>query len=87
MSIYLYSGTPGSGKSLHAANDIRLALNRKNRPVLGNFELSQVAPVKSRDNYVYIPNEVLNISWASSITRYIQSSRKALPPVSQYSIA
>ena len=59
MSIYLYSGTPGSGKSLHAANDIRLALNRKNRPVLGNFELSQVAPVKSRDNYLYIPNEVL----------------------------
>ena len=60
MSIYLYSGTPGSGKSLHAASDIRLALNRANtRPVLGNFELAQNAPVKHPEFFRYYPNHEL----------------------------
>lgn len=60
MSIYLYSGTPGSGKSLHAASDIRFSLNRANtRPVLGNFELAPDAPVKHPEFYRYYPNSEL----------------------------
>lgn len=42
MSIVLYTGTPGSGKSLHAAADCREALNKLrgvDRPVIANFEV------------------------------------------------
>lgn len=37
--IYLYSGTPGSGKSYHAMVNIRQQLKRK-RPVLTNFPVN-----------------------------------------------
>lgn len=55
--IYLYSGVPGSGKSLHAANDIRWAL-RHGRDVVANFALSPDAPVTDleRKRYHYHPN-------------------------------
>lgn len=60
MSIILYSGRPGSGKSIHAASDIRYALNRANtRPVIGNFELASDAPVKHPELYRYVPNQEL----------------------------
>lgn len=56
--IEVYSGTPGSGKSLHAANEIRFQLSRPSpRPVLANFELASSAPVKRRDLFAYVPNE------------------------------
>lgn len=56
--IYLYSGTPGSGKSLHMANEIRFNLNRKNpKPIISNFELAPDAPVKHPEFYHYVPNE------------------------------
>lgn len=59
MTIYLYSGTPGTGKSLHAANDVRFALNRRMRPVIGNFEIDADAPVRHPENYRYVPNSEL----------------------------
>lgn len=60
MSIYLYSGTPGSGKSLHAANLIRFQLSRRTpRPVLGNFKLSDDAPVRNPQFFWYYPNSEL----------------------------
>ena len=37
--IYLYSGTPGSGKSLHQAIDIYYHL-KYNRPVIANFDIN-----------------------------------------------
>lgn len=40
MSLTIYSGTPGSGKTLHAVSEIRDALNKPrgaDRPVLANF--------------------------------------------------
>lgn len=42
MSITIYSGTPGSGKTLHAVADIRDNLNRRRgpRPVLANFDVN-----------------------------------------------
>ena len=56
MTIYLYSGTPGSGKSLHAASDIRFALNRRHpRPVVGNFAINTEV-VRHPDMYSYVPN-------------------------------
>lgn len=38
--IYLYSGTPGSGKSLHTARDILDALKVKKLPVIANFDIN-----------------------------------------------
>lgn len=56
--IEVYSGTPGSGKSLHAANEVRFQLNRRTpRPVLANFELAADAPVKRRDFFRFVRNE------------------------------
>lgn len=38
MTIYLFTGTPGSGKSLHQAMNIHWALKMK-KPVIANFEI------------------------------------------------
>ena len=60
MSIHIYTGTPGSGKSLHAAQRIRFELTRKYpRPVIANFPLGDSAPVtdEQRRYYTYLPNE------------------------------
>lgn len=59
--IFAYTGVPGSGKSLHAANDVRWALNH-DRPVIANFDLAPDAPVKSRDMFRYVPNEEITPS-------------------------
>ena len=37
--IYLYTGTPGSGKSLHLAEAIYKSL-RRGQPVIANFEIN-----------------------------------------------
>lgn len=61
MTIYLYSGTPGSGKSLHAASDCRSELNRRNpRPIIANFPLADDARVTHRDLFRYVPNDAIN---------------------------
>lgn len=57
MTIYLYSGTPGSGKSLHAARDIRDYLRCKRLPVIGNFTINP--DTKGAERYTYRPNNVL----------------------------
>ena len=56
--MYLYSGTPGSGKSLHVARDIRDCLLWKKRPVICNFDVNP----KLRNYkmlFRYVPNNDL----------------------------
>lgn len=55
MTMYLYSGTPGSGKSLHAARDIRDYLRYKRLPVIGNFAINP--DTKGYEHYAYMPND------------------------------
>ena len=50
--IYLYTGTPGSGKSYHAAEVVDRALRRK-IPVIANFEVN-LDPKKHKGEYIYI---------------------------------
>lgn len=50
--IYLYTGTPGSGKSYHAAEVIDRAL-RRNIPVIANFEINRNEK-KHKGDYVMI---------------------------------
>lgn len=47
--IILYSGTPGSGKSLHSARTIYYCLKR-NKPVITNFDLS-FEHIKHKERY------------------------------------
>lgn len=56
MTIYLYSGTPGTGKSLDAARECRFQLNRANpRPVIGNFPINGEV-VRHPEMFHYWPN-------------------------------
>ena len=60
--IYLYSGTPGSGKSLHQASDIYWWLHN-GHPCICNFEIN-LDKIKIRDRkklgeFYYISNDLL----------------------------
>lgn len=54
--IRLYSGTPGSGKSLHNARDV-INRSRFGRPVIGNFPCDLSRYPKA--NYLFVPNHEL----------------------------
>lgn len=56
--IYLYSGTPGSGKSLHMARVIYYTLVR-NKPVICNFEINRKY-LKHKEKFEYVDNSGLN---------------------------
>lgn len=55
--IRLYSGTPGSGKSLHNAKDV-INRSRFGKPVIGNFPCDLKKYPKAK--YTYVPNHLLN---------------------------
>lgn len=55
--ITLYSGTPGSGKSLHATRDIRDALKYKRQYVIANYDM--VIADDCEQNFTYCPNDLL----------------------------
>ena len=58
--IYLYSGTPGSGKSLHSIKDIVFKLKRGGN-VIANFPVAvnKIKSKKSAGNFVYKDNKEL----------------------------
>lgn len=61
--IKLFSGTPGSGKSLHTAEKIYYAL-RAGRPVIANFDINQdfvMGRRKKHFDFVYTPNDQLSV--------------------------
>lgn len=57
--IDLYSGTPGSGKSLHAAQRIYTALTIQRRPVVCNFDINLDAIKRLRGTFCYVDNTAL----------------------------
>lgn len=70
--IYLYSGNPGSGKSLHAVSDM-LKYDKKAWPIVSNFDLNR-AVVRNPDRLVVTPNERLTPDF---LERYAVSYWKA----------
>lgn len=56
--IYLYSGTPGSGKSLHCARTVYYSLFR-GEPVICNFRIN-TAKVKHAEQFHYMDNADLD---------------------------
>lgn len=73
--ISLYSGTPGSGKSLHCAYDIYWAL-RFGKLVIANFDIN-VSKIKNcKGKFIYIPNHELTVDKLISISREHFSGKK-----------
>ena len=59
MAIVLYSGTPGSGKSLHLAREIYDYCGlRKDRLVIANFQVD-TTKLKKPDRFMYMDNQDL----------------------------
>lgn len=57
--IYLYSGTPGSGKSLHIAKDMLRWLNM-GKPVIANFDVNLKCCRRRDPRFHYVPNADLS---------------------------
>ena len=73
--ISLYSGTPGSGKSLHTASVIKAWL-RMGRPVICNFEIN-TAMVRHPDQFYYVPNHKLDAKFLENFAlKYWQITKK-----------
>lgn len=56
--IYLYSGTPGSGKSLHQAKEIYQWL-RRGRCCIANFDIDISKIKRCKGNFIYLDNDYL----------------------------
>lgn len=52
--LYLFTGTPGSGKSLHVARLIHDTLRYKKLPVIANFDINE--KTKGYERFAYCPN-------------------------------
>lgn len=70
--IFLYSGTPGSGKSLHAVSDM-LRHNDRGWPVISNFEVNHVS-VKNPDRMMWTDNDALSSSMLEQYAAYYWQS-------------
>lgn len=65
--IYLFTGTPGSGKSLHVAEMVYYKVKWKH-PVLCNFEVNKGLFKDSR-SFRYVPNESLTPEYLTEYAR------------------
>lgn len=54
MTIYLYTGTPGSGKSLHCARFIENKIRYQKKPVIANFRINP--ETKGFQNFTFVDN-------------------------------
>jgi len=63
--IYFYSGTPGSGKSLHVAKDIYIKLFTKKQNVIANFDINREIynKKKKKGKFEYVANDELTPSF------------------------
>lgn len=68
MTVYLYSGTPGSGKSYHATADIRDKVVYKRNPVVCNYDLSHDMP-RYDELFHYLPNDAIDPDWLVQFSR------------------
>ena len=72
--ICLYSGTPGSGKSLHTASNIkaRLALNK---PVICNFPID-LEKVRHPEMFSYVDNKTLSPAYLADYAQAYFDGKK-----------
>ena len=67
--ISLYSGTPGSGKSLHLASRLLNWMRYKNAPIIGNFPCNFDCIRSPRGSYLYIDNSELTVERLINFSR------------------
>lgn len=66
--IWLYSGTPGSGKSYHSVYDIFTKIRKKDKnKVIANFTLE--VPFQFKNNFIYMDNSDITIEFLQSYAR------------------
>lgn len=75
--ICLYSGTPGSGKSLHVARDIRDYLRVRRKPVIANFDVNPDVRNYAR-LFSYLPNDRLSPALLYDFARDYWKGRKVV---------
>lgn len=63
--IYIYTGTPGSGKSLHVARDIynRLNRNKKYPNVIANFNINTKMIKNKNARFNYVDNSEFTVKY------------------------
>ena len=66
--IYLYSGTPGSGKSLHQARNVMERL-KSGKPVIANYEVNTSRIKKCKGEFIYKDNEQLTPNFLKSYSQ------------------
>jgi hypothetical protein len=73
--ISLYSGTPGSGKSLHLASRLYHWMQFREAPIIGNFSCDFSRIKKQRGSYLYIDNAFLTpqrlMTFSQNYSEYI----------------
>lgn len=72
--IELYTGSPGSGKSLHAVRTIRDYLKWRKQDVVSNFEV--VVDENWKGNFTFVPNSRLTADYIVSVAVDYWSSRR-----------
>lgn len=73
--IYLYSGTPGSGKSLHQAKDIYHWLKR-GKCCIANFDIDVSKIKRCKGNFVYLDNQYLTPETLIKFSRVYYETHK-----------
>lgn len=68
--IYLYTGSPGSGKSYHVAVDIYNRLTRhKHKRVIANFLVDTSKIKRNKGEFIYIDNSDLTVEYLINYAR------------------
>lgn len=76
--ISLYSGTPGSGKSLHIARRIFYKMRKKDTLIIGNFDIDIDYIKKCKGEYIYIPNHEMKPSLLIELSREYFKDRRPI---------
>lgn len=76
--ISFYSGTPGSGKSLHTARDIYFQLFRKKKNIISNFDINMdmYNSKNKKGIFKYVPNYELTPEYLIEFARKHHTSQK-----------
>lgn len=72
--IYLYSGTPGSGKSLHCAKTIYIN-NKKGLPTICNFNINRTV-LKGNGEVLSLTDNILTPDYLRAYSNYYFSNHK-----------
>lgn len=73
--LYLYTGTPGSGKSLHVAKEIKTTLAESSKPIICNFPINKDA-VRNYSRFYFVTNDELTPQYLVQFSRDFWQGRR-----------